>query len=252
MFDFTIIVATLFDDAPLAETLRSCVAQSGVSLEVLVFIKNRRFPLESPLIRVENRSNTKVVFLEGDDSGIADAWNCAVSRSQGKYLCFLGAGDYLRSPTTLRECLVLMSEAESEDLVFFGEQNILTEAGEKRWPAPHVITKATLRRGMLIPHASSFWPRSAFENGLFDPDFSIALDYEFALRASASLSFRRLPIEVCVVLPGGLSNSPKRMLQVIQEDSRARKKNGLAPGYVSVINFKRATRWVLARIGLSF
>lgn len=249
----TVIVASLSKCPALDKTIESCAVQTGIDVELVVFLKNSDFPLSSP--NVENAVFGDYLYkvISGDDKCIADAWNSSLQHASGDFVCFLGAGDYFLADDSVAD---LFSEAvynNAIDGVFFGQQIIEIKPGVRTpWPMKGDFKKSYLMHCMCIPHASSFWPLRLFKSDIFDGSFKIALDYEFSLRVMNKVSFCRLNSVVAVIEAGGVSNTPRKMLQVIREDVRARRKNNLPARYISVLNIKRVVRWIMGYLGSLF
>ena len=247
----TVIVATLAEDAAFYKTLESVSSQSDISVEFVGFIFDEKYDLANPDIKLQNLRGKQITLLRGKDGGIADAWNAAISYAQGTYLCFLGAGDYFCSADSLAALLSSHSEMNvlsNSCLVFYGNQFIqLADQKISPWLQQGDPNEKGLNRGMIIPHASSLWPRVLWNSESFDRTFRIALDYEFALRVSRQVQFVYVDCPAAIIQPGGISNAPSHMLRVVKEDIRARLKNGFSARIFSVVNAKRIIRWLLMR-----
>lgn len=245
-YKLSVIIATLVDDAPFRITLASCASQIGIEIELVAFVKDVSYPLTSPSVNKELINGVELITIRGNDQGIADAWNTAILHATGGHLCFLGAGDYFYSATSVREIFALASKSDQIGNVFFGTQLIRRGAGVlKLWSNTKAFDCISLMDGMTVPHASSFWPRALWNDRSFDKSFKISLDYEFTLRVKNFTCFSKFDVVVSVIEPGGLSNSPSKMLDVILEDIRARTINGLPPNKYTLLNFKRFLRWLL-------
>lgn len=244
----SVIIATLKEDKSFFTTVNSCLDQMGVDLEVVSFVHDTKYQLSSPAIQTFQRNGKKIVMLRGNDRGIADAWNEAVQYASGELLVFIGAGDIFHTQMSVGNALEIAAtkQALNDHIVFYGTQFVRKNDSEL-----HICTVSGdpecggLLQGMVIPHASSFWPRTLFKHEKFDRNFKIALDYEYALRMCSTVTYVKIDCPVCVIEPGGLSNAPSRMIQVISEDARARIKNGFPSRYLSVLNFKRFIRWII-------
>jgi glycosyltransferase involved in cell wall biosynthesis len=246
----SVVIATLREDTAFLATVDSCLAQKGVDLEVISFIHDPTHEMSSPAFQCDRINGKRVIKLRANDGGIADAWNAAVLSASGRLVVFLGAGDVFFSSSSIERLLKAGFEKLSEDkeIVLIGTQFIRKD--DKRlqhWIPCGDPARDGLLRGMAIPHASSFWPRSLWKTDQFDTKFKIALDYEYAIRVRKKIKYVVIPVPVAIIEPGGLSNAPSRMIQVILEDVRARQKNSLPAMYVTTINFKRLVRWIIKK-----
>jgi len=244
--DVTVIIASVSEDDALAQTISSCLMQTGLNMQVVCFIYSELHSVSNPNVSVCKFSNTQVIKIRGKDSGIADAWNASLRFASGKYFIFLGAGDVFFSSLSLSRLLVFAPKIDPMPReVLVGLQFVKSEgAGLRPWSS-RGVSDYNLSVGMTIPHASSLWPSWLWVNNKFDPKFKIALDYEFALRVSKEVVFRGFDLPVSIVESGGISNSPKNLLRVILEDALARKRNDRGAGYITYINFKRIIRWLI-------
>ena len=89
---------------------------------------------------------------------------------------------------------------------------------------------------MIIPHASSLWPKALFDYCMFSTEYPIAVDYHFALRIHNLISFYHVDYLVACVLPGGVSNKPEKLLSVIAQDFSI--KNPCQPLYWADVEFQ--------------
>ncbi|MGR2661897.1 glycosyltransferase [Chromobacterium haemolyticum] len=246
----SVIIASLRDDEALAMTVDSCLAQSGINLEIVTFIHNPDYEVTAPLVEIQQVNDKKLVKLHGNDSGIAEAWNAAVRLASGNFVVFLGAGDVFFSVNSLSKILEMAPPESLKDksTVIIGLQFIRGSEGNlKPWVPCGNPEDGGLSRGMAIPHASSLWPRKLWDLDEFNQKFKIALDYEYALRVREKVKYMVIASQVAIIEPGGLSNTPSRLIDVVFEDINARKINGLPAGYFSIINFKRLIKWAVGK-----
>lgn len=245
--EVSVIIASMSEDAAFSVTMQSCLDQEGVDLEIVSFIKDASFDILSPMIQKKHTEGKKITILRGNDCGIADAWNQAVEHASGRLLVFLGAGDVFLFTRCIENLLKAATKSNdiSENSVIIGMQFIRNNDNSLHYWKPCGDPSGDgLLHGMAIPHASSFWPRSLLKVEKFDRNFKIALDYEYALRVRKNVKYVEIACPVAIIEPGGLSNKPSRMIQIIREDARARRKNCLPSRYINKINFKRFVRWV--------
>ncbi|MEJ2122312.1 MAG: glycosyltransferase family 2 protein [Alphaproteobacteria bacterium] len=185
------------------------------------------------------------------DQGIYHAWNKAVARARGEWLCFLGADDYLWAPDTLEQFRAHLVAALPRHKVVYGTVAVVSRSGETVAFIVQPWEQARRRffAAMSIPHPGTFHHRSLFvEHGPFDDRFCQAGDYDFLLR-----EFRtRAPCYVPGLIQagyeeGGVTTSLNAALRGVAERRRALVRNGIRPSRPSVI-------WMyvedLGRVGL--
>jgi glycosyltransferase involved in cell wall biosynthesis len=146
---------------------------------------------------LENYTKDIDILVSEPDQGIADAMNKGLDLANGKYIYFLHADDHLISDTVLQEVAVTISSSQISEIHSF---SIERETGErKRLVRSSGFTfMMNLKTG--IPHQGAFCDKALFSRiGRFDPRYSIAMDYDFFLRAyrnQATLMTHDIPVAV--------------------------------------------------------
>jgi len=189
-----------------------------------------------------------VTKIYRDDSGIADAWNHALSQSNSQYAIFLGRGDLLSSDSAISELIRARNRFPIHmPVVVYGNQYVLGKANQRQsslWSAAGKENRL-MRSYMCIPHPSSLWPVALLRISGFSSRYRIAIDYDVSLRWNNILVYTYVDIDVTCVEPGGVSNRPSKMLQVISEDMQIKTSYGLPPCSGVLVNIKRILRWLL-------
>jgi glycosyltransferase involved in cell wall biosynthesis len=166
------------------------------------------------------------------DRGIYHAWNKGVDRSNGDWICFLGADDFFWQPDVLQRMAPRLDELDPKIRIAYGQVAIVDETGKTLdvSGSPWVEAKRHLFC-MPGPHPGMMHHRTLFEErGRFDESFGIAGDYEFLLRElKKNDAFFVSDIIVAGMQFGGISSTPRNSLRILREEARARLKNGLAP-----------------------
>ena len=165
------------------------------------------------------------------DRGIFHAWNKAVARARGEWLCFLGADDYLWAPDTLEQFRPHLKAATPAHRVVYGPVASVAFSGEtvavidQPWErARHRILVA-----MSIPHTGLYHHRTLFEeHGPFDEGFQQLGDYDFLLRELKN----RPPLYVPGLIQagyeeGGVSTRLSAGMRIVRERRRALVGNGI-------------------------
>lgn len=155
-------------------------------------------------------------FLTEPDNGIYDAWNKGVIRARGRYIAFIGADD------------VFADNAITGYLSFIeSNPDIELVSSKAEWiDGPQVVfgrpwTWSEFKRHMCITHVGAIHHKGLFErNGLFDPSYSIAGDYEFLLRPGPYLKAGFVDEVFVRMGRNGVSNT--RILKVLLETRRAK------------------------------
>jgi glycosyltransferase involved in cell wall biosynthesis len=174
-------------------------------------------------------------WISEADTGIYGAWNKALQRANGEWICFLGSDDFLMNSEVLsRMSSELVSIAQDINVVY-GQVMLLSESGEELYAIgePWGYVKQRFKQLMCIPHPGAMHRRSLFSiNGNFDESFRIAADYEFLLRELKLANAVFVPgLVMAAMRQGGISSSPQNTIRSLKEVRRAQQKNGIpSPG----------------------
>lgn len=179
--EVSVVVAVLNASKTLPRCVKSVAEQQDVETQLLVIdggsTDGTRQLLETGGLPIDH-------WESGPDGGVYSAWNKALPKATGRWVCFLGADDYLRSPTVFRQ-LVEAGEAGGAELVCSRVLYEASRAGHRRVVGqPWDWTKMT--RFMCVAHPGLLHRRDLFERfGHFSEQYRIAGDYEFLLRLGA-------------------------------------------------------------------
>ncbi|MEO7413126.1 MAG: glycosyltransferase, partial [Opitutaceae bacterium] len=157
----------------------------------------------------------------------ADAFNAGIAAARGEWVWCLNGGDCVDARVIPERLFGMLTESRA-DVVIAGT----TYEGESD-PRPHPAE--TLRWPPLrswIPHPSTLVRQRLFiQNGLFDERYTIAMDYEWWLRAiptGAGVEVTNLPL--AVFAPGGMSQRAENFPIVRREQRAAWRKHRVALG----------------------
>lgn len=169
------------------------------------------------------------------DTGIYNAWNKALKKAKGDWICFLGADDYFWDVQVLALMAEKLALVSPDINVAYGQIMLLAKGDEPMYPLgqPWGIVKARFRREMCLPHPAVMHRSGLFRRlGAFDESFRIAGDYELLLRELKDHAAIFIPdLIVTAMRQGGVSSSPNSTLTSLHEVRRAQKKAGLGwPG----------------------
>jgi glycosyltransferase involved in cell wall biosynthesis len=128
-----------------------------------------------------NNSHRIQVITE-PDKGIYDAMNKALRCLDGKYVCFLNAGDFLPASDTVSRIVEKVDQSQLP-AVLFGDTDIVDSDGKflrhRRLAPPKHLTWKSFKQGMLVCH-QAFYVRE---------DFAIATPYNTQYRYSADVDW---------------------------------------------------------------
>ena len=164
------------------------------------------------------------------DHGIYHAWNKALLRACGEWICFLGADDFFWDATVLARIGEQLRVLSPGIRVVYGQNMLINSRGEHLYPvgAPWHTLKGKFRTSMCLPHPGMMHHRSLFEqHGTFDESFRIAGDYELLLRELTHADALFVPnLIIAGVRQGGISSHPDAALLVLSESRRAQRMHG--------------------------
>jgi glycosyltransferase involved in cell wall biosynthesis len=205
----SVVLAVRNGAATLQRALDSVFEQTHPAVELIVMDAAST----DGTVEILERSTARIDYWESkSDRGIYHAWNKALDRATGDWICFLGADDRYHAPGALA--------AVAEALALDTEGHRVAYGGlEKVWPDGRIYhargsqwdprRRRRFRRGVMIPHPATFHHRTLFElHGRFDESFRIAGDYEFLLRELLDHDPLYIPEVVVDMAAGGLSDRP--------------------------------------------
>ncbi len=219
-FWLTIITITKNDHVGLVRTLASTAALrslSGVE-QIVVYAGD-----VAPVI-----CDSAVYLSRQRSAGIAGAFNEGLNQARGEWVWFLNGGDCLDARLD-QDFLHTLLEKATEDVIIGG---ITYEGNSALHPLPPPAKRWPAIRPW-IPHPSTLVRRCLFEKfGRFDEHYSIAMDYEWWLRAlGPKVPVCVLDMPFSVFSPGGISQRPEMRQQILREKWRAVRRHGFSISY---------------------
>ncbi|NBA87088.1 glycosyltransferase [Emticicia sp. CRIBPO] len=134
---------------------------------------------DSSMEIIKKYSDHIKVILSEPDKGIADAFNKGLAYCKEGLVGFLNSDDYFSSD----KCVgIIADNYTDEQTIICGSLNLITQTGsfiKKMKSRPHLLPF-----GMYVLHPTMYTPVSiAKKVGLFNLNYSIAIDYDWTLRA---------------------------------------------------------------------
>lgn len=202
----SIVIATYNAASTLQQCLSSVARQTFTARELIVVDGGS---VDSTVEIVRRNSAHLAYWHSRPDKGIYDAWNQALDRARGEYVCFLGADDMFHSPDTVATIFEAAGEREYD--LITGRGRLIDAAGA------HEFGKAwnhrKVERRMTICHPGTLHRRDLFERfGRFDTRYKIAADYDFLLRLPADLRTLHLDRVIADLADGGISRDRKWLM----------------------------------------
>lgn len=242
------MVIAVKNGAPALPTcLESVFGQTGVSAETLVVDGGSTDGTK----QIVQANVSRLAFaLSEPDTGVYAAWNKALRKARGEWLCFLSCDDVFTDALALRDLVRAASLAECTARVWYGKVNLVTASGvvAQTLGRPWADCRKDFLGGVMIPGPATLHHRSLFErHGRFDESYRIAGDYEFLLRELKQGSAGFVDRVVVNMKLRGLSNRPDSIYVLLKEVSRARRAHGLIDSPLR-LRLGLAASWIGARI----
>jgi len=195
----TVITIVYNGEKHLQQTIQSVINQTYSNIEYIIVDGGSTDNTLSIIDRY--RDNIDTVISEKDE-GIADAMNKGVLASKGDYLLFIHADDYLYSTESITNIESYLSSNYDFLLcpILFGEK--------KKRLSPVGFSLLTNFK-FSNPHQGMLCRRKLFdENGLFDKNLKINMDYDFCLRVyrRQKVNYRVIPMVLSVMRDSGISS----------------------------------------------
>lgn len=208
----SVIVATLDAVGTLAACIESVAAQEGVSVELLVIDGGST---DGTVKILQAYDDSIAYWVSEPDRGVYHAWNKALERATGRWVCFLGADDKLARPGTLKTLVELGDRTEADLVCSRVRYRASEKAGSSVVGQPWDWTKMT--RFMCVAHPGLLHRRSLFDQfGQFSEEYRIAGDYEYLLRLGDTVA-AAFAEEVTVNVGGaGLSSDATGTLREVR------------------------------------
>lgn len=211
----SIIVATWNAARTFGRCLDSIIGQEFTDWELLVA---DGASADGTVALIDKYGPTITWWKSEKDGGIYDAWNQALTKSRGEYVCFLGADDAWHSPWTLERVFDAIGP-HAYDLIT-GRAVLVDREGRPYHEFGNPWDYRKLMRRMTICHPGALHRRDLFQRfGAFDTSYRISADYDFLLRLPPDLKSLHLDVTLVDVADDGISR--ERRWLMLRERYRA-------------------------------
>jgi glycosyltransferase involved in cell wall biosynthesis len=223
----TIIIATHNREGTLQQCIDSVTQQTYPHKELIAIDGGSK---DGTVELLKANSQRIRYWISEPDRGIYHAWNKALPRARGEWICFLGADDFFWDAAVLMRVSEHLRNLSPKIRVVYGQNMLVNDRGEHLYPvgASWQTLKGKFRTSMCLPHPGMMHHRSLFEqHGMFDESFRIAGDYEMLLRELKQADALFIPnLIMAGVRQGGISSNPDAALRVLSEARRAHRMHG--------------------------
>ena len=163
---------------------------------------------DSKIIKIFDEYRDRINFFTSEvDRGIYDAYNKAIKKAHGEYVCFMNTGDVFYDDMVLEN---VFGQKQTADILY-GNTNIIK--GKKSYieEAPDTIDKYFFMYG-TINHQSCFIKTSLFKKyGLYNESYKIASDFEkFIVFAKHNVCFKKLNLVIATYYKNGISSNKSK------------------------------------------
>lgn len=227
---FSIITVCYNSAKTIERTIQSVLHQSFSDYEYIIVDGKSMDETLAIVDRYRDSFGEKLRVVSEKDNGIYDAMNKGIRMAKGEIVGIINSDDYY-----MEEALKIVAEAyqadhsDSSHRILYGMIKGVDENGT--FDYVEFESHNRLPREM-IAHPGCFVTRKTYEDlGAFSPDYRIAADYDFLLRAYRTGDTIFIPIFqiLAVFSAGGVSGDFKA---TFEETMRVRWKNGcISRGY---------------------
>lgn len=236
----------------IADTIQSVVNQNYQNKEYIIVDGGST---DGTIVTIRANAGAISKWISEPDDGIADAFNKGLALATGDYILFLNSDDALANSGVLGAVAMEIVGNDQPELVY-GDYNILDrKSGVVLYRGEVKFSPRKIMYGQVLPHPCLFTRRSYIEKyGIFDRQFSIAMDYEWLLRGIAKERVLHLLMVTTNIRNGGISTQDRAL--VTSEIIRALAKNGYLSSNWGALKIRgyffsrTAAKFILQRINL--
>jgi glycosyltransferase involved in cell wall biosynthesis len=157
----------------LDKTIQSVINQSFKDFEYIVIDCNSTDNSLDVIKKYDNKIN---YWISETDTGIYNAMNKGIAKSNGNYLLFLNSGDYLVNKDVLKS---VFEHQQTADIIY---GNMQIDWGNGKITSGKMPDKITFKQMYLdtLCHPVSFIKKTLFDKyGLYNETYKIVADYDF-------------------------------------------------------------------------
>jgi glycosyltransferase involved in cell wall biosynthesis len=192
----TLGVATYSRDTYLAEAVASCLAQDHQDLEVLVVVDGGKNPKIDEILASFDDPRLRVV-RHPENLGISEAYNTIIREGRGELIGMLGDDDVCL-PDRISRSVAIFDEHPETGIVH-GNATIIDAGGADHGLlrvadfTPSAMLECLWRTHNFLLDPTRLVHRRVYEAvGGYHPDYTLAQDFHFWLRAAPRFRFRHV------------------------------------------------------------
>jgi acetyltransferase-like isoleucine patch superfamily enzyme len=199
----SIITAVYNGENTIEKSIKSIVNQTYSNIEYIIVDGNSS---DKTLEVVQKYSNDIDIIISEKDSGIGDAWNKGILKSNGEIIGLLNADDMYDKNTIKIVVDMYMKNNSKKNAIFYGtcnfiENNKISNINKKDFNPRNLL------KGFGFVHTTCFAPSEIYKTvGLFNINIKIAVDTDFLIRCYVkNIDFIRTELTVYMAM-GGVSD----------------------------------------------
>jgi glycosyltransferase involved in cell wall biosynthesis len=143
-----------------------------------------------------NNPHINIKVVSEPDEGLYHAMNKGLKAAEGKYVCFLNAGDSLHDSTSLYNVMKRTEVHQHLPGVIYGETDIVDNKGiflrHREKKAPEHLSWKSFRQGMLVCHQSFYALREICPE--YDTAYRLSADFDWCIRVMKAAKQHKLPL----------------------------------------------------------
>lgn len=168
------------------------------------------------------KNDKTVRWISEPDSGIYDAMNKGITKSQERFMIFMNSGDCFASDNVLED---VKSSVEFNNLPSFiyGDSIDISQDNKPYYRKAKSYKKNWL--GMITQHQAMFFNREKIGNINYSTEYPLSADYAYIgsiLKSNSENEILKLNFPICKFSMGGVNESKR--FQAIKEDYLIRQK----------------------------
>lgn len=200
---FSIITVVYNAEDFIEETIKSIIGQTyNREMELIIIDGESKDKTIDILDKYKNKID---IFISEKDKGIYDAMNKGIELANGKWICFMNAGDYFYNEKTLEDIHKYLLKKPDFQGILYGDSVVVYNDGYN-W-----IRKAgeikDLWKGMVFSHQSMYIEKEVVKKLKYDINYKICSDYNQCLQAvNRGYDFEQIDVPLSKISLGGVSD----------------------------------------------
>jgi glycosyltransferase involved in cell wall biosynthesis len=239
----TVVVAVFNGARTLERCIESVQAQTYPYRELIVMDAGST----DGSVDILEKHDPSITYWESrPDRGIRHAWNKAVERASGDFVCFLGADDYFAHRDSLARLASVAGE--TVDLVCC-RVTLVDEDGNPQRQIGEPWNWERMKQFQRVAHHGMLQRKDLFRRfGTFDEEFTVVGDYEWLLRLGSSV--RTAFVDETLVYAESLGGSRLMLREAFKQTWRIQSRHAEIGPTRATINYLNAWARALARRAL--